>query len=117
MQILINNRNKKYFDGEDIIYKGSHHSSLYEENSEGKKLISSEIIINLKEVYIHSKEYNASIEHIFTQHVSHEIIHKIITENIDEETSTLFDNIAELKARRKYGNLQIDKWFGGFLEE
>jgi hypothetical protein len=119
MQVLINNKNKKYFDGEAIIWKGSHHVSVIEGNlnsPETKKLIYSEVIISLNQVYKHSKEYSTSIEHIFTQHVSHEIIHKIITENINEETSTLFDNIAGRKARRKYGNLKLSNWFGGFLE-
>ena len=117
MRLLINNKNKKYLDGGDITWEGSHHMSSYEGDSEETmELVYSEVIISLDQVYKHSKEYDASIEHIFTQHVAHETIHRIITENISEETSTLFDNIAGRKAKRKYGNLQVNKWFGGFLE-
>ncbi len=118
MQVLISNKNKKYLDGEDITWKGSHHMSAFEGKSpETMKLVHSEVIISLEQVYEHSKEYNASIEHVFTQHAAHETIHKIISKNIGEETSTMFDDIAGRKAKKKYGNLKLDKWFGGFLEE
>jgi len=109
MQLLLSNKNKKYFDSAIIENIGSHYTST-------KDLSISEIIINLRQVYRHSKEYRTSIEHTFIQHVAHETIHKILRENIGDEESTMFDNIAGLKAKRKYGNLQINKWFSGFLE-
>jgi len=118
MQVLISNKNKKYLDGEDITWQGSHHLSSLEGNSpETMELVHSEIIISLEQVYEHSKEYNTSIEHVFTQHVTHETIHKVISENINDEVSTAFDDIAGRKAKKKYGSLRIDKWFGGFLED
>lgn len=60
-----------------------------------------------------TKEYGISFEKLFTECVSHEIIHNILSVNEGYRAYNDFDYICSVKQYRKLGKLDFKLWWGG----
>lgn len=104
MIVTIKPIKEKYLDDEPISLIGSH----FHHNT-------NEIVIDLPQVLQHSLDCN--IEQAFTQHVTHELIHKLLREHEDILTCANFDNLGSEKMYRIEGKFSLRNWFGGMLDK
>lgn len=74
-----------------------------------------DIVIYLPQVLEHSKD--CTIEQAFTQHVTHELVHKLLDENEDIYACKQFDNLGSKKVCTIEGKFSLRNWFGGMLNK
>lgn len=74
-----------------------------------------DIVIYLPQVLKHSLD--CTIEQAFTQHITHETIHKLLDSEIDYYTCTQFDMLGSRKIYKIEGKFSLRNWFGGMLDK
>ena len=84
--------------------------------------IAQDIVIYLPQVLNHSLDCKGikpedRIEQAFTQHVTHELIHKLLDVHEDIYTSRQFDNLGSNKTYKIEGKFSLKNWFGGMLDK
>ena len=104
MKVVISIIDEKYKDGDSVTLNGSHFHH-----------VTSETIIYLPQVLRHSLD--CDIEQAFTQHVTHELIHKLIYDNISLNVCRDFDNLGSQQVYKIEGKFSLRNWFGGMLDK
>ena len=73
------------------------------------------ILIYLPEVLKHSVD--CSIEQAFTQHVTHELIHKLLMTEIGFKATKDWDNLGSNRVLKIEGHFTLKDWYGGMLNK
>jgi len=66
-----------------------------------------DVNIDMKESIKFAKRHHMSIDKMLSDIISHEIIHSILTRDVNDNASSQFDNICSRK------NHNFKQWFGG----
>jgi len=66
-----------------------------------------DVNLDMKEIIKFANRRHISINKILSDIISHEIIHSILTRDINNDVSYKFDNICSKK------NIKFETWFGG----
>lgn len=113
MIIGIDLKNKRYKNRRKI--KEEDYDSHYD-------FISQEVVVYLPQVLKHSEDCKGiapedRIEHALTQHITHELIHKLLDIHESIFTSRQFDNLGSKRVYKIEGKFSLRNWFGGMLDK